>query len=361
MPARFDTFLQEATAFATEVDQYILDHRYIPTIEPIEVRNGAVAYLRHGGKRLRPFLVRTCCELVGGDPDIALPAAAAVEAFHMWTLVHDDIIDRDELRRGHKTLHLHYADSFQQEQALSQRHASHYGLSLSLLTGDVQQGLAVTLLCDLADSQEPALVLALVQEMMGPLIVNVMKGEVLDVQFAFLTRRKPSLDQLLEMIAGKTSALLEFCALAGASIGLGSYAPDASPTRELTSFARNCGLAFQLHDDLLSLTGNPETTGKPLGSDLREGKYTPIVHFALERAEGSTRGRILESLGEPDISAQDVVEIAAIFEKLGALDRTRELAREKLRLAFQALDQLPASDAKETLRTWAEFILNRQS
>lgn len=353
------TFLQASKSYAEKVDSFIVEHPFISNIKPDEVREGAIAYLRSGGKRMRPFLAKLACELCGGSGSDVLPAAAATEIFHMWTLVHDDIIDRDELRRGAPTLHKHYSKEAESIHDLISHQASHYGMSLSILTGDVQHGFAMSLICDLERILPAPVVLCLVREMTNELLVNLMKGEVLDVQFAFLHKRRPSLENLLDMIAGKTSALLEYCVIAGATVGLKKYAPASSPTRELIQFARSCGIAFQLQDDLLTLTSDEKVTGKPFGSDLREGKYTPTVHFALEKAEGRERARILDTLGQPDLSHEDIEEVVELFESLGALQRTRDLANQHVDRAMSALESLPEGEPLEYLKAWADFALKR--
>jgi geranylgeranyl diphosphate synthase, type I len=353
-------FLQHVSEYAFEVDTYIMNHPFVSLLRPSEVREGFLGYLQQGGKRLRPFLVKTCCELVGGESFQALPAAAAVEVYHTWTLVHDDIIDRDDLRRGRPTLHRQFAEHAGKNNGVPGPLREHYGQSLSMLIGDMQHGFAIMLLSDLHYVLDEAVVVELIREMCGPLLLHLMAGEVRDVQLAFQVGARPSLKDLIEMMSGKTAALLEFCVTAGTTAGTGVFEPFNSPTRELREFALNCGIAFQIHDDILGLVGDEKILGKPIGSDLREGKYTPLMHFALERAPARLRERLLGALGDSGLTAEDVREVREIFQEVGALGEARRLAESYLGRARKALAQLEPSEPLEKLEQWAEFLLQRK-
>jgi len=146
--------------FFTELDrrcklirEYILDPGSVSRFNPEDIQLAVTAYVRYGGKRLRPAILLFSCGAVGGDECVALPAAAAVEIFHTWTLVHDDIIDRDPIRRGEPTVHQFYRQrgldhdgSFR----LTPEEARHYGISVAILTGDIQHGWGISLMAELS-------------------------------------------------------------------------------------------------------------------------------------------------------------------------------------------------------------------
>src|SRR5688572_2139855 len=153
------------------------------------MREAILSYVTQRGKGLRPALLMLACGAVGGDEDQAVPAAASVEVFQIWTLVHDDVIDRDKTRRGHPTVHARFEDAAVKQMGLTADEAAHYGTSVAILAGDLQQSWSYALLCDLTNRGVPApLVIELVARMATSLTPQLMEGEMLDVQFSLRTR-----------------------------------------------------------------------------------------------------------------------------------------------------------------------------
>jgi geranylgeranyl diphosphate synthase type I len=331
------------------------------SFRPSDIHDALFSYVRRRGKGLRPALLLLCCGEAGGDEAQALPAAAAVEIFHIWTLVHDDIIDRDELRRGHATVHAQYAQYARESLRLSDVEAAHYGMAVAMLAGDLQQGWSFGLLSDLTErGVRPETTLSLVQRMAGSLTPLLLEGEMLDVQFSFARPDSLTEDDILHMLSCKTAALLEYSAWAGATIGMGGRPDRDDVAGKLGRFASMCGIAFQLQDDLLGLTADEAMLGKPVGSDLREGKRTLIIYRALANLGAKERKELLATLGKSRASQGEVQRALSLIEQSGATDGIRSLANSYISQALAVLDAVPQSNYTELLRSWASFMLARE-
>lgn len=352
----------ELTVRAEKVNTYLLEHRYLKKVTTSHIRDGITWYIEQGGKRLRPFLVMVCCGAVGGSEMNVLPAAAAVELFHTWTLVHDDIIDRDDTRRGNPTAHKEFATRSTKEWSLDTAEAAHYGLTVGILSGDVQHGWAVTCLCELARNEKVSrdVVLELIHDMECQVVSELVDGEIRDVQYTYLPIEEITLDDILSMLYRKTGVLFEFCTRLGASIGLNNYEPEANPTAALAGFAHNAGVGFQLQDDILGILGDAKKLGKPVGSDIREGKCTTIVHYALESATDKEKAFILKVLGNPNASPEDIEKTKNLLVDLGGVLKTKELSSIYINKAFSFLGQLQSNPYSELLKLWGRYMVNRE-
>lgn len=346
---------------------------------PNDIHDAIYSYVQRRGKALRPLVLLLCCGAVGGDESQALPAAAAVEVFHTWTLVHDDIIDRDATRRGKPTVHAQYAAHGREVYRLDGEEAAHYGRAVAILAGDLQQSWAFALLSDLRNrGVDAGLVVELVERMATSLTPQLLEGEMLDVQYALTPFEALSEQDVLDMLTKKTGALLEFSAWCGAKIGLAgrdsgvsmdglgaqwSEAQSRAPLQaeKLGRFASLCGTAFQLHDDLLGLTADEAKLGKPVGSDIREGKRTLIVYRALAKADERQREKILSTLGNPNAGAAQITEVLDIINKTGATKEVSDLANSLIVQAQVALQELPETPQRKLLSSWASFLLARES
>jgi geranylgeranyl diphosphate synthase, type I len=343
----------------------------IPSFRPEHMQRAIMSYVQQRGKGLRPALLLLSCGAMGGDEEQAVPAAAAVEIFHIWTLVHDDFIDRDATRRGSPTVHAEFGDLAVSQSGLSKQDASHYGASVAILAGDLQQSWSYGLLCELADRGVPAeLVVELVRRMGMRLTPQLMEGEMLDVQYSLPNSRAgggvagvdasvPSSAEILEMLEKKTGALLEYAAWAGARIGAARSGMDPVLADRVADFARLAGLAFQLHDDVLGITADERELGKPVGSDIREGKQTYLVSLTIERAERKEREALLAALGNRSATPTQVADAVGAIQAAGALEDTTRLANSYIDTALRWLESLPASVQRDLLRDWAHYLLAR--
>jgi geranylgeranyl diphosphate synthase type I len=286
-------------------------------------------YVLRGGKRLRGALVLIGCDAAGGDKEMALPASLGCELLHAYLLIHDDFMDRDELRRGGPTLHV----------SLGQEHGQHLGGSVALLLGSLCQAWGHELLLSTAAAPERVLRAARIFE---EAIAEVTQGQMLDL---LASRREPSSAEVLEIERRKTGGYtFELPLRLGAALGGATEGVEAA----LRAYARPLGQAFQIVDDLLGTFGHPDVTGKPNASDLREGKRTLLVTRALELMNAADAAALRSALGRQDMSDADAERLRDMLRRSGAEEAAR---REAERLHAEALSALESTYLPERIRT----------
>ncbi len=308
---------------------------------PQALRDACRYVLSSGGKRLRAILVMLSSEAAGGTARQALPAAAAVEIMHNFTLVHDDIMDHAMARRGAPTVHVKW------------------DLNTALLTGDTLLAIAYRELLNSGYEDARLLVRLFTRG-----VHDVCEGQALDL--AFEQRNDVTVVEYFEMISRKTGRLITTSTELGARIGGGSPAVVSA----LRRFGASLGRAFQLQDDLLDVVGNERQFGKTIGGDIVEGKRTYLLLTALERSRGVSRRLLEQVMRRKDHSARQlsaqqrqalVTTVRAVYEELGVLAATRkEIAMQTAR-AERALDQLPASQARAMLHWLSLSLVHRAS
>jgi geranylgeranyl diphosphate synthase type I len=327
----------ELESNASSVNQYILSSL---KGDPVELYRASSHYIISGGKRLRPFLLIKSSEMFGGNLRRALPAAAAVELVHNFSLVHDDIMDNDDMRHSVQTVH------------------KHYGMPLAILAGDILFSKAFELLA--VHGRAKGIPEKAICEMVAKLssaCIQVCEGQATDVQLASMNN-KLSFDspQYINMISKKTAALFELSCALGVLSAPNSSAVDVE---RLSWFGRNIGIAFQLVDDLIGITGDPKLTGKAVGNDLREGKKTYPILLALTNAKGENRSKILKIFGRKNASASDLKEAVGTISTIGIEKEIRLAARTHIEKAVQSLADYVDSEAKRALESSASFIVER--
>lgn len=288
-----------------------------------------------GGKRLRPALVYHTYRGCGGDDEAAvLPVALATEMLHTYLLVHDDIMDHAEVRRGLPAAHSRFADLHRRR---GWRGADEdFGRSAGILVGDLAHTWAAELFAEARVSGDRHELDRCFAAMCG----EVIAGQFLELRAAL--EQSAGEEELLEVLRLKSGRYS-----VERPIQLGALLAGAPPaTRQaLALYGRALGEAFQLQDDVLGLFGDPESVGKPVGSDLEEGKYTLIIHHALAAAGDAGAARLEAALGRPAASAEETREVLAIIRDSGALERVREMIAERLataRTALAGIDLEPA-------------------
>lgn len=344
------------------VTDYFLQPRFREWFKPEDLREAVFAYLVRGAKRLRPAVLLWSCGAVGGNEQSALPAAAGVELFHTWTLVHDDLIDNDDLRRGGPTVHK-LGESFASSNlGYDDERSLEYGRDLAVLTGDSQHGWTISLFCECARERgvDARVMLDIIYHLESYVVNKLIEGETLDVQYSRTPIDVLTKEDIVFMLWMKTGVLYEFAARAGAMIGLNCSDENHPYVAALSRFASQCGTAFQLQDDILGLMGKEKQLGKPIGSDVREGKKTTIVFFALQSATPEQRKFLLSVLGDRDASDEDVGKATDLMVSLGAVQKTADLALEHIHRALPELEALPESEYKALLTSWAHFMINRE-
>lgn len=281
-----------------------------------------------GGKRLRPSLVYLATRVLGGRDEQAHDLAVAVELLHSASLLHDDLLDNADTRRGRET-------AFRR-----------FGNVVSVMSGDYMLSKLLVLLAGLRD---PAAVQTLTRAF-GETAAAICEGEVL--QFQVAAYGDYSHANYLEIIRGKTGVLIELALLAPALL----LAVPEEQQQALRTFGREYGLAFQMQDDLLDLAGDEATLGKPVGGDLHEAKATYPVLLLLAGPDGTEVRDILERRAARE---GDVQRVLALAETQGAFAATRAEIGRRSRLAIQALSVLPASPARERLESLALLEIQR--
>jgi geranylgeranyl diphosphate synthase type I len=354
---------QDFTAALSErsrwVDELLLDPNTLGRIRPEHLRRLVASYLERGGKRLRPAVLMLSCGAVGGNERDVIPAAAALELFHTWTLMHDDIIDHDSLRRGGPTGHILGAELAARDWELKYPEAADYGISLSILAGDVQHGLCVAMFLG-ARNVPPELLVHLVDDLERNVVADLVEGETLDIQFGKQPISEVSIQDVLRMMYLKTGVLYQFAGKAGAMLGLQTTDEQDPLVQAIATFCAECGTAFQLQDDLLGVVGDQEKLGKPVGSDILEGKRTPVLLEAFRVADTQTRRRLETIVGNPRATPEQVRQAVDLLADLGALDAVARMAKQHIDKAFASLEKVAPSQYTRWLAGWANFMVERE-
>lgn len=290
--------------------------------------------MRLGGKRLRPILTLATCGLYKTDIEEALPAALAIEVFHNFSLVHDDIMDDAPLRRGKATVH------------------ELYDTNRAILSGDVMLILSYQLLCKTSDKSKIPLLL----EVFNNTAIKVCEGQQYDMNFE--AEKSVAIADYLIMIEMKTAALLQGALEIGAIIG-GASAVDV---KHLSEFGRNIGIAFQLQDDLLDTFGDAKKFGKQTGGDIIQNKKTFLVLKALEIASTAHKAELLKWMNSGhDDDKKKVTEVTKLFKKLEIPKLTFELIVAYKTKALEHLAMLSIEEKdRKGLVEFAEMIIERE-
>lgn len=326
------TQLNEVTTTVNLMIEKMLSHQS----EPRRLYDASKYLIQAGGKRLRPFLVLKSCELVNGDPDLALPVAVAIELIHNFTLIHDDIMDDDDKRRGVPTVHVLW------------------GIPIAITAGDMLFAKAYEAILKYVDlSKVPPRGVLMVLEALTDATISICEGQALDILFE--EKKNISEKEYFDMISKKTSQLLKLAAKVGAIVG------EATPkqVRRLGNYGYYIGIAFQVIDDILGLTAEEEVLGKPVGSDIREGKKTIIIIHALSHANNTQRSHILSTLGNKTASDVRVKETTGIIKSLKSIDYAFKKASEFIDKAKLELSTFPSSPTKEVLLNLCDYIVSR--
>ncbi len=359
MAVNREEFIQALREREAKVVERLQQEKYSQSFNPKELREAVYSYLTRPAKRLRPGILLFSCGAVGGDERRALPAAAAVEVYHTWTLVHDDIIDNDAKRRGFPTVHEQFRAHALNE-GYSEREAIDYGCNMAILAGDLQHAWSMELLLEsVALGVKKDVVLDLAARLTG-LTKRLLEGEALDVLYSKRGISELSESDILTMLELKTGILYEFAGIAGASIGLDQMINENNMIMAIGSFARKCGTAFQLQDDILGIIGDEKLLGKPVGSDIREGKRTVIVLHAFQNAGKQEQEYLLNWLGNPAVSAGEIEKVKQILVEYNGVEYAKSMANKIINQATAELSLLPDSKFKSLLLTWADYVANRE-
>ena len=298
--------------------------------QPSELYEPASYILGSSGKRLRPLLVIFSANAVGGKTKQVYNAAIAVEMLHNFTLVHDDIMDKAELRRGNLTLH------------------QKYNLNTAILAGDSLLAVAYEFL--LKDCKVNARQ-ALIAFTRG--LVEVCEGQSLDTEFE--TREMVSMDEYIEMIRKKTAALAQMCCELGAYLANGSN----NDVRCLSDYGKYLGIAFQIQDDLLDVTADKVEFGKSIGGDLMEGKKTFLFIEALVKAKGKDKDDLLKVIANKGIRSNQIDKYKKLYEKLGVIEDAKAAIRNYTNKALKSINGLSNKNEVDVFYWLADSLIKR--
>lgn len=312
-----------------------------------DLREASIYLTEAGGKMIRPTLTVLVSEAVGGTSSSSMKAAAAIELIHTFSLIHDDIMDKDEIRRGKPSVH------------------KVWGEPVAILAGDTLFSKAYELVIKSKDkikSNTPEDCLERVNHTlyaMTDACVKICEGQAQDMGFEGKFNVKE--EEYMEMIFKKTGALIAAATEAGAIMG----GADEETITAMHEYGKLVGLAFQIQDDYLDLVSDVDSIGKPIGSDIAEGKMTIIVVNALAKANDEDKERLVKILkmgNESGNCGQEYVDEAmAIFDKYGSIQYAKNVALENVKKAKEIIEILPDSEAKNSLSLVADFVLERQS
>ncbi|MFB5623950.1 MAG: polyprenyl synthetase family protein [Nitrosopumilus sp.] len=299
---------------------------------PKKLYDAAGHLIVNGGKRLRPYMVIRSCQILHGKISDAMPAASAVEMVHNFSLVHDDIMDNDEMRHGVPTVH------------------KKFGMPIAILAGDVLFSKAFQVI---TDSKLPSSATTQLVSRLSKACVDICEGQLLDVKMAE-EKKIPSQAEYITMIGKKTAALFDVSCAMGA-ICATNKPKDIS---NLSSFGRNLGIAFQITDDLIGVMGDPKITKKPVGNDLREGKKSLPILMAIKLAKEKDKKIILKAFGNSKVAKTDLNKAVQVIRSLGIEQNVRKQALKYAEKAEKSLVKY-SGPAKIELISLLDFVVKR--
>ena len=301
--------------------------------DPKQLYDAASHLIIHGGKRLRPYLVLKSCQMLGGKQSDAISAASAVEMIHNFTLVHDDIMDNDEMRHGVTTTH------------------KKFDIPLAILAGDVLYSKAYNTISSkskLSSNYTTQLVSKL-----SKACIEICEGQVNDIKFAE-NKRIPTEKEYIKMIEKKTAVLFEVSCAMGAICAKRKQ----KDVKNLSVFGRNLGIAFQITDDLIGIIGDSKITKKPVGNDIREGKKSLPIILAIKKARGQNRTKIMRVFGNSRASKQQINLAVNVIRSLGVEKEVRDIALKYAQRAEKSISSYTGS-AKNEMTGLLNFVTKR--
>lgn len=292
-----------------------------------------IAYtMAAGGKRVRPQLAMIACGIFGGNEQEVAPAAMALEVFHNFTLLHDDVMDKAEVRRGRPTVHIQWNEN------------------TAILSGDQMMIEAYKLLAEVPESK-----LHKVLRLFNEMATEICEGQQYDVDFE--SQEHVTIEEYLKMIRLKTSVLL------ATALQIGSYLAGANEAQQeaLYQFGINVGLAFQIQDDILDVWGDPKTFGKAVGGDISCNKKTYVYLTAQKLADDELTEELHQWYGSVlDDNTEKIAAVKGIFEQLNVRAACEAVVEDYTQKALLILDTLPQNAATEQLRQLANKLNTRK-
>jgi geranylgeranyl diphosphate synthase, type II len=321
----------QIAAFSEKLNQTL--HSLTYGENPVELYEPIRYMMQLGGKRIRPLLTLLAADLFDDQIDHVLQPAAAVEVFHNFTLMHDDIMDKAPLRRGRTTVH------------------EKWNANTAILSGDVMLVKAYEMFLTVEPAKLPK-----VLQLFSKCAAEVCEGQQLDMNFE--QAGQVSIDDYIRMITLKTAVLLGFALELGAILNNAS----AEDAENIKQFGINTGIAFQLRDDLLDVYGNQESFGKRVGGDIVAGKKTFLMLTALEQAEPNDLQNLQNWLQKTDEEEAKVKAVTELYQKLGIREKTEQHINTYFEKALTHLENVNApAEKKNLLKGLALDLMSRES
>ncbi len=350
---------QELKNFKKEFDPILVDffnNAIYEAEESDKLMAGALKHIKKitmsGGKRLRPALMYYSYIGVGGKrKKELLRASISVELIHTFLLIHDDIIDRDDKRHGVMTTHLKYKEMH--EKFFWQDNSTHFGTSMAIIIGDMVAALGNQALYS---SKFKAEILIKALYKLQKVVANTVIGEAKDVLISFKGRATEA--EILDVCELKTAKYtIESPLHLGAILG----EADDNILEKLTKLAIPIGIAFQIQDDILGVFGSEEKIGKPVGSDIAEGKQTILVSEARKKANVKQTAVLKSVLGKEDLTQKEIEKFREIIVETGALDYAKKLAQNYIVEAKKEIIKIKLKkEAEDFLMSIADYMLERE-
>ncbi len=298
------------------------------------LRDASAHIINAGGKRIRPSLFVLAYEAVGGkNVKRIIPIAVAIELIHNWALVHDDIIDRSEMRRGVLTVHVKW------------------NKNTALLSGDALNNLAYLLL---SKSNIDENVISKIVKVIAETSLELIDGEMMDIEFE--KRLDVTEKEYFEMIKKKTGSLIKSATKIGALLGT----EDEEKIKALEEYGELIGIAFQIQDDLLDLIGDIRELGKDIGRDIKEGKRTLMVIYTLNNVHPTDADRLIKILSSKNPGQEEIREGIAILKKSDSIKYAQQILLKLIRKIKETLDVLPETERRVALLELADYIITRR-
>ncbi|MFH0927672.1 MAG: polyprenyl synthetase family protein [Candidatus Micrarchaeota archaeon] len=304
-----------------------------PKKEPFEVYGISAEFLARGGKRFRPLLTLSCCRLCGGAGEDAMAAAAAIELFHNFTLIHDDIEDDSQMRRAQPCMHIKY------------------GLPLAINAGDGLFMMVWKAALGIKSKNAPA-----AQKILLGAFTSVLEGQAMELSWHKHNRWGITEADYLRMAGGKTASLISACCQAGALLG----GADEKKQDALREFGHKIGLAFQIQDDWLNLCGEEKKYKKEIGGDICEGKRTLMVLHCLPKLSPADAQKMRKILGQAGASQQQISWCIEKMRATGSLDYAAQYAKKLTEDATASLKIFANTQEKNSLLAVAKYIIDRE-
>jgi len=331
-------FKAEIAKRGSRAVKYLVDQVSQLVNPEVPLRQAVLHYpVNGGGKGFRPAMLQLVTGALGGDEANSIPAAAAIEAVHVSSLIHDDWMDNDETRRGVPAVW------------------AQWDPTIAILSGDVLFGVAFAMAGEI-DGIGYDMKYQFARDL-AKVYIELCHGQMLDIDFEKRDYDSISVDEIKEMQYLKTGVLFEFACVTGARLALGKMEDEL--VDKIREYAKLAGTAFQIQDDIIGLVGDPGDVGKPIGSDILEGKRTIIAVHAINNANEEQSKTLHAILGNENATEDDIASCLQIMKDIGSIKFAKSLAMEMANEAIKITDILPENENTQILKQFAGYMVER--